>query len=126
MEAYRSPLPQPQHPDDPYVRVSRAKRNGLTLPRLKSNKEIPQLTLEAFSSLTRQIQVFIPVSLGLAQPDTIDDGRMVQFIGYDCIVGRHQGFEYSGVGIEAARIEDGVLPAVKFRYFLFQLFVNVL
>jgi hypothetical protein len=63
----------------------------------------------------------VPVSkselLGLAEPDAVDDGGVVQLVGNDDVVGSEELLENSGVGVEAAGVQDGVVATVKVGYF---------
>lgn len=52
--------------------------------------------------------------LGLAQPDPVDDGRVVESIGQYGVFRAQQLFEEAGVGVEATRVEDGVVPLMEF------------
>ena len=51
--------------------------------------------------------------LGLAKPDAVDDGRVVELVRDDDVIGSQQLLENSGVGVEAAGVQDGVLTAVE-------------
>ena len=72
------------------------------------------------------ISIGITVSLRLAEPYAVDDGRMVQCIGNDGIFLSQKRFEDSSVGIEASGIEDGVFSMEILADRLFQLLVDVL
>ncbi len=55
--------------------------------------------------------------LGLAEPDAVDDGGVVQLVGNDDVVGSEELLENSGVGVEAAGVQDCVVATVKVGYF---------
>ena len=48
---------------------------------------------------------------GFAEPNAVDQARVVQGIADDGIPLVEQGFEQSAVGVEAGAIEDGVRSA---------------
>jgi len=50
---------------------------------------------------------------GLAEAQAVDDGRVVELVRDDGVVGRQQRLEQAGVGVETARVQDGVLAAVE-------------
>ena len=49
--------------------------------------------------------------LGLAQTHSVDDGGVVEGIGYDGVLLVQKGLEHTAVGVEACSVEDGVLSA---------------
>ena len=51
--------------------------------------------------------------LGLAQPDAVDDGGVVERVREDGVVGAEHLLEEPRVRVEAARVEDRVLAAVE-------------
>ena len=51
--------------------------------------------------------------LGFAQSDSVNDGRVVEGVGEDCVLGTHELLKESGVGVKAARVQDRVLFAVE-------------
>ena len=59
------------------------------------------------------VVVFVAVPLRFAQPDAINDTRMIQLIGNNRIGLAQQGLEQSAIGIEAGGIKNGVLGAEK-------------
>lgn len=58
---------------------------------------------------------------GLAEPDAVDDGRMVEGVRENCVFRTHELLKESGVGVEAAGVQDRVLFPVKARYFVLQI-----
>ena len=66
--------------------------------------------LKAFLQLGH-VSVGIAVSLGLAQTHAVDDGGVVERVGYDGVLLVQKRLEHTAVGIEACGIEDGVLSA---------------
>ena len=61
--------------------------------------------------------------LRFAEPDTVDDAGVVQFIGENGVFRSQQRFEQTGVRIEAGRIENGVVHSQEFRQTSFELLV---
>lgn len=72
------------------------------------------------------VAVGVAEALGLAQAHAVDDRRMVECIGNDGVVLAEQRLEQAAVGIEAGRVQDGVLLAEEVGDLLFQLLVQVL
>lgn len=64
-------------------------------------------------ALTLNIAMLIPMLLRAAQPDAVDDRRMVQFVGEDGVVGGQHRLENARIGVEARRIQDGVLATME-------------
>mmetsp|Transcript_78788 Transcript_78788/g.219008 ORF Transcript_78788/g.219008 Transcript_78788/m.219008 type:complete len:389 (-) Transcript_78788:393-1559(-) len=73
-----------------------------------------------------QVVVLIAPALGLAQPDAIDDGGVVQCVADDGVLLAEQGLEQAAVGVEGRGIEDGVLAADEAGDALLQRLVQVL
>ena len=63
----------------------------------------------------RHVAVLVAKALGLAQPDAVDDGGVIQLVGNHGVFGAKQRFKQSAVGVEAGRIENGVFRAEKAR-----------
>ncbi len=59
----------------------------------------------------RHVLVGVAEPLGLAEPDAVDDGGVVESVGDDGVLGAEEGFEDAAVGIKATREQDGVLCA---------------
>ena len=57
------------------------------------------------------VVVLVAEALGLAEPDAVDDGGVVQLVGDDGVLGPQDGLEQAPVGVEAGGVEDGVLLA---------------
>ena len=74
----------------------------------------------------RHVLVGVAEALGLAEPDAVDDGRVVQGVGDDGVFRAEEGLEHAAVGVEAAGEQDGVLGAEERRDTLFQCQVQVL
>ncbi len=74
----------------------------------------------------RHVGVGVAEALGLAEADAVDDGSVVQRIADDGVLLAHQAFEDGAVGIEAARVQLGVLEAQEGGQLLLQLPVDVL
>ena len=72
------------------------------------------------------VAVGIAVTLGLAQPNAVDDGCVVERIGNDSVFVGEQCTEQSAVGVKARCVENGVLGLEILADGGFQLFVNVL
>ena len=80
-----------------------------------------QLALQIF-----HVGVGVAVALGLAQTHTVNDAGVVQGVADDGILLGQQGFEDTTVGIEAGRVENGVLRLEETADGGFQLLVNIL
>ena len=65
-----------------------------------------QLQLEVF-----EVVVLVTVALRLAEPDPVDDRRMIQLVGDDGILRAEQGLEQAAIGVETGGVEDGVVGA---------------
>ena len=63
-----------------------------------------QAALEIF-----HISVGITIALRLAETDAVDDGCVVEGVGYDGIIFRQKRFKHAAVRIEASCVEDGVV-----------------
>ena len=74
---------------------------------------------------TFHIFVLVSELLGFAQPDAVDDGGVVELVGDDGVVRTQQLLEDARVCVEAACVQDGVLPAVEVRYFALQILIKV-
>ena len=72
------------------------------------------------------VVIGVAVPLRLAQPHAIDDARVVQRIADDRILFAQQRLEHAAVGIEAGRIENGVLRSVEGSELRFEFLVDVL
>ena len=59
----------------------------------------------------RHVVVAIAVALRLAEPDAVDDARVIQFVADDGVLFAQQRLEQPAVRVEAARVEDGVVGA---------------
>lgn len=60
------------------------------------------------------------------KPDSIDDGRVVQSIADDGVLGSEDSLEEAGIGVEAAGKEDAIFMLVIVCNYFLQLLVNVL
>ena len=72
------------------------------------------------------VLVGVAEPLGLAQPDAVDDRRVVQLVGDDRVLRAEQRLEDAAVGVEAGGEQDGVLGAEELRDPALQLQVQVL
>ncbi len=70
--------------------------------------------------------MFVAKALGFAQPDTVDDGSVVEGIRDDGVFLPEKRLEYPTVGVEGSRIQNGVLGAQKLGQLPLQLLVDVL
>ena len=61
------------------------------------------------------VAVGVAESLGLAQPDAVDDARVVQGIGDDRVLVIEQCLEHTTVGVEARREQNRVFLAEPAR-----------
>ena len=73
-----------------------------------------------------EVPVRVPVALGLAQADAVDDGGVVERVADDGVLFAEERLEEAAVGVEARRVEDGVFRAEKFADLAFELLVRVL
>ncbi|KAF1792231.1 hypothetical protein GQ600_13683 [Phytophthora cactorum] len=72
------------------------------------------------------VHVLEAMTLGLAEPDAVDDAGVVELIGeYGVFLVEHS-LEETSIGVKARRVQDGVLSAVEGRDGVFQLLVDVL
>ena len=62
---------------------------------------------------TFHVLMLVSVLFGLAQPDAVDDGGVVELVREDGVLGAEDLLEEAGVGVEAAGVQDGVLAAVE-------------
>mmetsp|Transcript_49423 Transcript_49423/g.122833 ORF Transcript_49423/g.122833 Transcript_49423/m.122833 type:complete len:400 (+) Transcript_49423:187-1386(+) len=74
----------------------------------------------------RHVEVLVPEAFGLAQPDAVDDRRVVERIGEHGVLLRQDGLEETCVGVETGGEEDGVLCAVEGGDGVLELLVDVL
>jgi len=72
------------------------------------------------------VVVFVAMPLRLAEPDAVNDARVVQFVGNDRVRLAQQRLKQAAVGVEARRIENRVLGAEKSAQLRLQFFVNAL
>ena len=61
------------------------------------------------------VVVVVAVALRLAEPDAVDDRGVVERVGDDRVLLAEQRLEEAAVGVEAGRVEDGVLGAEEGR-----------
>ena len=60
-----------------------------------------------------EVAVGVAEALRLAEPDAVDDARVVEGVGDHRVLGPEQGLEQPAVGVEARAVEDRVLRAEK-------------
>mmetsp|Transcript_4679 Transcript_4679/g.14605 ORF Transcript_4679/g.14605 Transcript_4679/m.14605 type:complete len:335 (+) Transcript_4679:682-1686(+) len=82
-------------------------------------------TLE-FRAEIGEVEVGVTKSLGLAEANAVDDGRVVQGVRKHGVLRTQKRFEDTGVGVEGGRKEYGVLGAVEGADSGFEAFVDVL
>ena len=68
--------------------------------------------------------MLVSVLFGLAQPDAVDDGRVVELVREDRILRAENLFEQSRVGVEAAGVQDGVLATMELGNLLFEVLIG--
>lgn len=83
-------------------------------------------TLHIESMRTGHVSMLVSIFLCFTQPDTIDDGGMIQFITNHCIFRCEQSFEQSCIRIETTDIRNGVFAFMELRNLAFQFFVYIL
>src|SRR5215469_5496628 len=81
----------------------------------------PELSFEV-----GHVAIAVAQPSGLAQPDPVDDGGMVQFVADDGVLLAEQRLEQPAVGVEAGGVQDGVLGTEKAGDALLKLLVHVL
>ncbi len=86
-----------------------------------SARAVFELTLEIF-----HVTVRIPETLRLAQPDAVDDARVIQSVRDDRVLVVEQRLEDAAVGVEAGWMEDRVFRAEEISQRILELFVNFL
>lgn len=68
---------------------------------LKSSKlKMPSFLSFVSFHLTIEISMRIPKLLSLAEPDPVDDGRVVESIREHCVLRSEHGLEEAGVGVK--------------------------
>ena len=72
------------------------------------------------------VVISVAMPLRFAKADAIDDGRVVQFVGNDGVLGAEQRFEEAAIGIEAGGVEDRVFGAEELAEPLFEILVRFL
>ena len=72
------------------------------------------------------VAVAIAEALRLAEPDAVNDGRVIQLIGNDRVLRAEQRLEKPAIRIEAGAVENRVLRPEKFAQLLFELLVHPL
>ena len=70
--------------------------------------------------------MFVAKTLRFAEPDPINDRRVIQFVRNDGVLGAEQRFKQTAIGVEGRGIKNRVLGPEKFRERAFELFVDVL
>lgn len=68
--------------------------------------------------------MLVSVLFGLAQPDAVDDGRVVELVREDRILRAENLFEQSRVGVEAAGVQDGVLATMELGNLVFEVLIE--
>ena len=86
----------------------------------------PVLVFLKFLLQVRHVAVFVGVVHRLRQADPVDDAGVDQTVGDHDVVRAEDGFEDAGVGIEAAREEDGVFGAEELGQLALEFAVHVL
>ena len=61
------------------------------------------------------VVVLVAKALRFAEPDAVDDARVVQFIADDRVLLAEQRLEQAAVGVEAGGVENRVFGAEKLR-----------
>ena len=84
------------------------------------------LVVLTMTGLSMYSVVFVTQPLGLAQPDAVDDRRMVELIGNDGVLIVQQRLEHTAIGIEGRSIEDGIFCSQEAGDLMLQFLVNVL
>ena len=77
-------------------------------------------------SRSGDVTMLVAVALGAAEPDAVDDGGMIEGVGDDRIAVAEKRLEETPVGVEARRVENGVLRAEEARDGRLELLVDAL
>jgi len=72
------------------------------------------------------IAVLVAETHRLAQPHSVDDGRVVEFVADHRILGAQQGFEQAAIRIETRAVENRILGAEEIRQAVLQILVHPL
>ena len=68
--------------------------------------------------------MIIPISLCFTESHAVDDRRVVQAVGYDCVLFSQHSLEEPRVRVEPAREQNAVLHSVELSQFLLELLVD--
>ena len=74
----------------------------------------------------RHVGIGIAIAHGLAKAYAVDNRRVIERVGDDCIIRRQERLEYAAVGVEAGRIQDRIFRVEEIRNGLFEALVDVL
>ena len=77
-------------------------------------RRLPCVAL-SFASRSFDVVVLVAMALGLAEPDAVDDRRVVERVGDDRVLLAEQRLEQAAVRVEARAVEDRVLGAEELR-----------
>ena len=115
----------------PYLSArSQISRKGAMLPSIENTPSVAMSRVRqscvSFEMLLElgEIAVRVAQPPRLAEPDAVDDARVIQRVGDDRVVLAEHGFEQPAVRIPARRIEDRVLRAQETRQRRLELFVH--
>ena len=64
--------------------------------------------------------MLVSVLFGLAEPDAVDDGGVVELVREDGVLWAENLLEEAGIGVEAAGVQNGVLATVELGNLAFE------
>ena len=74
--------------------------------------------------VTFHVLMLVSVLFGLAQPDAVDDGRVVELVRKNCILRAQNLFEQTCIRVEAAGVQYGVLATMELGNLLFEVLIG--
>ena len=72
---------------------------------------------------TAHVSVLVSESCSAAEPDAVNDAGVVEFVRDDSVIAAQQCLKQTGVRVETARVQQGVVAPVKLRDTPLQLLV---
>ena len=75
---------------------------------------------------TLPTSMLVAILPSFAQTYPVNDACMVQLVADDGIISREKSFKDTSIGVEAASVQDGILPTMELCYLLFQFNVQIL
>ena len=72
------------------------------------------------------VVVLVAEALRLAEPDAVDDRRVVEFVGNHGVFRAEKRFEQAAIGVESGGIKNRIFRSQKSRQLILEVFMNVL